>query len=256
MISLPLGPVFVWLLVFLRVGFVLAFFPLVGERFVPARVRVLMAMVIALALAPVAPIDPAQFPLSIGGFVMLVLAEALLGFSIGFAGRLMFAIAQFSGQMAGEQMGFGMINAIDPTGSHQISVVAELMYLMAILIFLAADLHHGFLAVAADSFRTLPPGAASAGAGLTELMMGLGSTMFSLSLQLAMPVILIVFAINIGLGMIARAVPQINVFLESFPLRILGGLSIMLLSISYLAMLWENILAGMGSLLYRVMEAL
>ena len=254
MITIPLEPVLVWMLVFLRVGFVLAFLPLIGERFVPARVRVMMALVIALALAPVAPVTAAHFPLTIGAMAWLVLTEAMLGFSVGFIGRVMMAVVQFSGQVAGEQMGFGLINTIDPTGSNQISVIAELQYLMAIMVFLALDLHLSFLAAAAASFHTLPPGSAVVGAGLTAMMMDLGRTLYSLSLSLAMPVILIVFSINVGLGMIARAVPQMNIFLESFPLRILAGISILLLSLGFTVTIWEQMFAGLDGMLARTLD--
>ena len=147
----------------------------------------------------------------------------MLGFGVGLVGKILFAAVQFSGQLAGEQMGFGLVNAIDPTGSHQISVVAEMMYLASILVFLLGNFHHGFLRVILSSYSVLPPGGAIVTEGLNAFMKGMGSALFSFSLQFAMPVIVIVFAVNVGLGMIARAVPQVNVFMESFPLRIFGG---------------------------------
>src|SRR4051794_24180439 len=115
--NIPLGPFFVFTMIFMRCAFVLGFFPLIGESFVPVRIRILLAAVIAFALTPVAPVTAAQFPQTIGGIVMLILSEALFGFAVGFVGRVMFAIIQFAGQIAGEQMGFGLVNAIDPTGS-------------------------------------------------------------------------------------------------------------------------------------------
>jgi flagellar biosynthetic protein FliR len=256
MITIPLSPLYVWFLVFLRSGFVLAFFPLVGERFVPLRVRVILAAAIAAALAPVAPFGPEAFPHDMAGLVSLIACEALLGFGIGLIGRILFAIVQFSGQVAGEQMGFGLINAIDPTGSHQISVIAELQYLLAILIFLSTDLHHTFLIVLTQSFTALPPGGATLTPGVADFMMRLGSILFSLSLRFAMPVIVIIFAINVALGLIARAVPQVNVFLESFPLRIIAGVSVMMVSLGITVALWQNMfgdLQAMMTTLVRLM---
>ncbi|MEN6625666.1 MAG: flagellar biosynthetic protein FliR [Candidatus Sumerlaeia bacterium] len=256
MIQIPLEPFYVFMLVLIRVGFIMAFFPLMGETFIPVRVRVLMAFVISLAIAPVAPVTAAQLPGSIMGFALLVLSEALFGFAIGFVGKIVFAIIQFAGQIAGEQMGFGLVNAIDPTGSHQTSVVAELQYVMAVLIFLAGNFHHGFLAAAAASFQTLPPGAAVAGNGLAALMSGLGGMMFAMAVKFAMPIIVIVFAINVGLGMIARAVPQINVFMESFPLRIMAGVSVLLISIGFMATQWQNMMGGIDGMLMSVIKAM
>lgn len=244
MIHVPIESFYVFMLVLMRIGFVITFFPLMGETFVPVRARILLAVAISLAIAPVVPVTAAQFPQTIVGFALMVVSEAMFGFSIGFVGKIVFAVVQFSGQIMGEQMGFGLVNAIDPTGSHQTSIVAELQYILAILIFLTANFHHGFLRAAAASFAIVPPGTAIAGAGLTQMMMGMGSMLFALAVKFAMPIIIIVFAINVGLGMIARAVPQLNVFLESFPLRIMAGVSMLLLSLGFSVSQWENMMGG------------
>ncbi|MCH8193881.1 MAG: flagellar biosynthetic protein FliR, partial [Planctomycetes bacterium] len=144
MISIPIDPVLVWMMVFLRTSFLLAFFPLFGEGFVPLRVRILLAVAISFVLTPVVPFGAELFPTSTSGMVAMGLSEALLGVSVGLVGRALFAVVQFSGQIGGEQMGFGLINTIDPTSQSQISVVAELQYLLAILVFLTAGLHHTF----------------------------------------------------------------------------------------------------------------
>jgi flagellar biosynthetic protein FliR len=256
MIQIPLVPFYVFMLVLIRIGFVMAFFPLMGESFVPLRARILLAIAISVALAPVVPVTAAQFPASIVVFAVMVLSEAMFGFSIGFIGRIVFAVIQFAGQIAGEQMGFGLVNAIDPTGSHQTSIVAELQYILAILIFLTANFHHGFLAAAAASFNTISPGGAFAGAAVTKLMMGMGSMMFALAVKFSMPVIVIVFAINVGLGMIARAVPQLNVFLESFPLRIMAGVSVLLLSLGFMVNQWQDMMGGIDGWLGQVLNGM
>lgn len=249
MITLPMGPVYVWIMIFLRAGFVLAFFPLFGEGFVPLRIRIVLAAVLALALTPVSPVSPGLFPTTMGGFAELAFTEALLGFGLGMIGKVLFAIVQFSGQLAGEQMGFGIVNAIDPTGSHQIAVVAEMCYVLSILVFLTANLHHVFLATLAGSYRVLPPGAASFNGGVVEFMMRLGALLFQMALRLAMPVIIIIFVINVALGMIARGVPQVNVFFESFPLRIIAGVSVMMVALGFTVSLWGRLFGDMGGMM-------
>lgn len=256
MIQIPLAFLYVFMLVLLRIGFVITFFPLMGETFVPVRARILLAMAISLALTPVVPVTAAMFPHTIVGFALMVLSEALFGFSIGFIGKIVFAVVQFSGQIMGEQMGFGLVNAIDPTGSHQTSVIAELQYILAILIFLVANFHHGFLRAAAASFSVVPPGGAVVGVGLTSLMMGLGAMLFALAVKFAMPIIVIVFAINVGLGMIARAVPQLNVFLESFPLRIMAGIAVLLITLGFTVGQWEDMMGGINGWLGQAVRGM
>lgn len=257
MITIPLAPFYVWCMVFMRTISVLSFFPLFGDQFIRFRIRLILAIMIAAALSPVVPVTAAMFPATLRGLVQMGLTEALFGFGVGLIGRILFAVVQFSGQLAGEQMGFGIINAIDPTGSHQISVVAEMLYVLSILIFMTADLHHSFLSVLARSFQVLPPGGATINAGVTDFMMNMGKTLFDFSLRFAMPVILIIFVINVSLGMIARGVPQINVFMESFPLRIIAGMAVLMVSLGFTVSLWQNLfgdLEGMMGELLRLMK--
>ncbi|HOE96548.1 MAG TPA: flagellar biosynthetic protein FliR [Candidatus Sumerlaeota bacterium] len=253
MISIPLAPIYVGMLIFLRVGLVFLFFPLFGERFVPVRVRLLLGLATAIVLTPVAPVAVAAFPVTPWEFVQLVLMEALLAFGVGIIGRVLFGVVQFSGQIAGEQMGFGLVNAIDPTGAQQISVVAELQYVLAILVFLAAELHHVFIGAIARSFEVLPPGGAVLNAGVVDFVMRLGHVLFLLSVQFAMPVIIIIFCINVALGMVARAVPQINVFMESFPLRIIAGVSMMMIMLSVSVGLWLGMFGDMEGMIGELM---
>lgn len=250
--TIPLAPFFVWIMVFMRVALVFAMFPLISERFVPVRIRILIAAMISLAITPVAPFDASLFPLTGGGMARLVACEALLAFSVGFIGRAMFAIIQFAGQIAGQQMGFGLINSIDPTGSNQVSVIAEMQYVLAVLIFFLADLHHIFLSVAIGSFEVLPPGAARLTPELSGHMMELGRMLFSLALQFAMPVIAVIVALDVALGLIARAVPQLNVLFESFPIRIIGGLSITMLSLGFTVTMWEHMFDNMQHMIIDV----
>lgn len=257
MIQIPLQPFYVWCLVFLRTICLLSFFPLFGQDFIPVRIRIILAAVTALALAPVAPVTAAMFPGTLPGLAQLTLTEMALGFGVGLIGKILFAIVQFSGQLMGEQMGFGIINAIDPTGSRQVAVISEMLYLLSILVFMAADMHHVLLLTLARSFEILPPGGVRVTAGVASYMMGLGSAMFDLSLRFAMPVVLIVFVINVALGMIARGVPQINVFMESFPLRIIAGAGVLMLTLGFMVTLWERMFEGMDGMvgtLIRLMK--
>jgi flagellar biosynthetic protein FliR len=243
MMQFSLEPFLVWLMIFMRTAFILGFFPLVGDQFIPIRIRIVTAAVVSLALVPVVPIQSSQFPSGGGAMVMMLFSEAILAMGLGLTCRVLFGIIQFSGQIAGEQMGFGIINTIDPTGSSQISVVAEMQYILAIMLFFTADLHHAFLSVISRSFDLLPPGTPGVNHGVVDFMMGLGDTLFTLTIQFAMPVIIIIFAINVALGLIARAVPQINVFLESFPLRIMAGVGLILISLGVMAEMWMDMLS-------------
>lgn len=247
MISIPIDPALVWLLVFLRVGLIITFFPLFGEDFVPIRVRILLSMLVAFVLTPVVPFHADLFPKTVFGMGAMVASEAMLAFGIGLTGKALFGVIQFAGQVGGEQMGFGTVNSVDPTSQIQVAVVAEMQYLLALMVFLTAGMHHMMLSVMAESFAILRPGSAVLTAGVGEYFLHLGAAVFSLSLKFAMPVILIVFIINIALAMIGRAAPQLNVFLESFPLRILGGMAVLMGGLPLMVRLWMQMFEGMQS---------
>jgi flagellar biosynthetic protein FliR len=254
MIVLPLQPVYAWLLVFLRVGLILSLMPLFGENFAPLRVRILFAAAISLALTPAVPVSGAMFPGTVEGVVALILREALLGFGVALCGSIMFAVVQASGQIAGEQMGFGMVNSIDPTEAREISVVSELQYVLGAALFFCSGMHRPFLRLIAWSFSALPPGQAAINASVVALIMKLGGVMFALTLGFAMPIIAIVFVINVALGMIGRAVPQVNVFMESFPLRIIAGLSVMMVILGELSQGWVSMFGDMEKAMAQVIR--
>jgi flagellar biosynthetic protein FliR len=151
-------------------------------------------------------------------------------------------------------MGYGIVNAIDTSSTSQISIIAETQYVLSILLFFIADIHHSVIAVIGKSFELIPPGGALIREGLTTFMMNLGTTLFAMSLQFAMPVIIIIFAINVSLGLIARAVPQINVFMESFPLRIIAGMSLLIIMLGILAGAWMDMFGGLDRLLATVVK--
>jgi len=113
------------LAIFARVSIILFFLPIYGEDLTPRRVRVLMALALTACLLPVVPGPPPAFPRTMIGAALALLPEVFLGLTMGLVARLTFAAVQVGGQMAGEQIGFGIANVIDPTNSAQISVPAQ-----------------------------------------------------------------------------------------------------------------------------------
>lgn len=254
MITIPLEPFYVWALIFIRVTFVLAFFPILGDAYLPVRVRMLMGMAVAAVMAPVAHFGPEAFPANPGAFIMCMVSEAGVGLALGTIGRIMFAIVQFAGQLAGEQMGFGMVNAIDPGEQSEVSVVAEIQYLSAIILFYALDMHHVLFMALARSYELLGPGEAVMTQGASLFMVKLGTMVYALSVRFAMPVLTTIFAIHVSLGLVNKAVPQINVLFEGFPVKIFSGLSVTAATLGFLATQWHWMFDRMEGLMLSVMK--
>jgi flagellar biosynthetic protein FliR len=222
---LTLESVAVFILIFLRTGAIVVMIPVFGDRAVPARVKAGLSLVIALILYPLI-----RFPLPDGYLNDVItmsvgmLGEILIGVLIGFTARCIFAAIQAAGEMAGIQIGFSMANVIDPVGSVQISVISEFLYLMGMLIFLIVDAHHIFLAALAETYQYVPPGGFAFSGGLMQILTGMTAKVFLTAVKLSAPVMAVVLLINIGLAVIARTVPQINVFIIGFPIQIAAGL--------------------------------
>ncbi|MBN1613645.1 MAG: flagellar biosynthetic protein FliR [Deltaproteobacteria bacterium] len=214
-----------FLLIFLRMSAMIAMIPVFGDRTVPARVKGAMALILSMLVFPFvrAEISP------IGSFEILSLAvsmtgEVLIGLIIGLMARFVFAGVQFAGELVGLQMGFAIANIIDPITSTQVSIIAEFQYLFAMLIFLLVDAHHIFLLAIVDSFRIIHPLAFQLSGPLMDTMLGYSRDIFIVAVKVSAPIVAALIFINVGLGIIARTVPQINVFIVGFPLQIAAGL--------------------------------
>ncbi len=203
------------------------FMPLFGDPFLPIRVRVLLAIAVSLVMTPVVPLSEDVFPETLLEFMSLMLPEALLGICFGFVGRILFSAVQFAGQVMGEQIGFGMANLIDPTSLGQIPIVAQTVYVISLLVFLLSNGHHLFFGALAGSYAQAPPGFLADSEGLAVFFTERTSEMFVLAVQMSLPIIAVVFAVNAAMGLVAKGIPQINVFLESFPIRIIAGLFVL-----------------------------
>jgi flagellar biosynthetic protein FliR len=221
----PLGYLQNFLLVGLRTLCILAFWPLWDSRLVPLPIRIASVLAIALALTPQAapslpPWPPSWFALSV-----LVLQEFGLGFCLGLAMRFLMAGIQMAGNLAAVQMGFGMVTLIDPQSQAQNAVLGDLLAKLATLLFLLSDGHHLLLMLLARSFGELPMGATLGwSAGLGRTLVALGAGMFQVAVQLGAPILAILFLTQVALGLVSRAIPQVQVMLLSFPLTIALGL--------------------------------
>jgi flagellar biosynthetic protein FliR len=223
MFSIPIEPVLGFFLVFARVGFFFAFLPIYGDAFAPNRIRILLSLVVALLFAPLVEVNLAVFPQTVWDLAGFLLPEALLGLSLGFVGRLFFAAVQFAGSVMGHELGFQMADILDPTQQARIPVLGQMLFIGSLLVFLGINGDHLFFQALAQSFRVAPLGELSIPDRLGAFFSQSTSRMFVIAVKLSMPIIAAIFVTNVGMGMLGKAVPSINVFVERFPIAILLG---------------------------------
>jgi len=253
---MPFSDLATFLLVLARLAGLVIAAPVFGNLLVPVRVRIALAVVLAAALAPVVRPLAAPPPESLWGLAGALAVESALGALLGLVAQLIFAGVQMGGQLAGMQMGFGMVNLIDPTTHAQVTVVAEFQNLMALLVFLVLDIHHVLLVAVLESFRTAPPGGmALEGVGLRAAV-ALAGNVFSLGVRIAAPVMIALLLSNATLGLLARTVPQLNVFVVGFPLNVGVGLFILTTSQPFTIRLLESSFAEIATTVAGIVHAL
>ena len=214
-----------FILVLLRVSAMVVTIPVISDASVPARLKAALSILITLIIFPLVLTkipQPANYPVLILMYRMA--GEVMIGLIIGYAARLIIAGIQMAGDMIGFQMGLSIANIIDPMTSEQVSIITELQYLVALLIFLAVDAHHIFFSAIIQSYSLLNPLAFHFSGSLMQSIFSFSQEMFVIAVKLAAPLMAVMLFTNVGLGIVARTVPQINIFIVGMPLQIAVGL--------------------------------
>jgi flagellar biosynthetic protein FliR len=200
-----------FLLVFFRVGAMVAVAPILGHRTLPVSHRAGLAVLLALLLTPVvatAPVDGGD-GLGLG---LAIAGEVLVGVAIGAVATLALAAVQVAGELVGFQMGLTIGAVYDPAMGGQATVVTRFQEMLALLLFLAVDGHHAVLAAVAASFQRLPPGGALAAQPIAAGLAALGTKVVRAGLELSAPLVAVLFVVNAVMGLLARVSPQMNIF--------------------------------------------
>jgi len=223
-----------FVLIMMRVGPILFMMPFLGSRNLPNLLKVGCMIAVSLLLLPLVKIDVRYFPADPYYFGVLMMAELMIGLILGLSVKLIFAGIQLAGEFAGYQMGFAMANILDPQSGMDTTWVAQFYYLLGALIFFSIDGHHWFIRALFQSFSTLSPGEVHLRPGLYHHFINLSAKMFVIAIKMIAPIMAVLIFTEIALGMIAKLVPQMNVFVTSFPLTICLGLIFLGLSIEWL----------------------
>jgi flagellar biosynthetic protein FliR len=220
-----------FLLVFARVGTMVMLLPGIGEMTVPRRVRLAVALVLAAVLLP---LHRSAYELDLRSFgpVLAMLGEEIfIGAVLGITARLMISALQVAGFVIAQQLGLGFVTAVDPTQGQQGVLVGNFLTVLGITMIFAADLHHLVIAALNDSYRLFRPGAIPLLGDVAALTTQTVATAFKIGIQLAAPFLVFGLLFNLGLGVLSRLMPQMQVFFVGLPLSILIGLLILLVVI-------------------------
>ena len=198
--------------------------PMLGQRFVPPQVKILFALIFGYFLYPlvgsqgVDP-DPGLLPLFV-----LAAREFLFGLLIGFLFEIIFLAVQFAGGILGYQIGFALVNVVDPSTSDSVPIIGQFKMLIATLIFFLIDGHHIVLQALFESFKVVPLGHAVFKPIMIDSVVRYTGALFAIGIKIAAPVIVMLFLTDVCLGIVARTMPQMNMLIVGFQLKIGTGL--------------------------------
>ncbi len=214
--------------------------PLFSSQGFPNQGKVLLAAFLAFIILFIRGSEIPVIELDFWMLVGFAIGEAVVGMLFGFIVGLIFAAMQLAGYIMGYQMGFAVANVLDPVSGGQSSVLGQFLFLFGLLTFLNIDGHHMVLSGMVDSFDIMPVGAFSLNFALVDMMAGLFQTYFSVAIKIALPILGIIIMIDVSLGIVARTVPQMNVFLIGMPLKTLVGIFTLYAGFSFLHKLMEH----------------
>jgi flagellar biosynthesis protein FliR len=228
--------------VLVRFSVLIMVLPFVGDSQVPGSVKALLSLAVTLAIFPsllasgtIRPADAAVWSANAGTLIFTVAMEAIVALILGYTARLAFDSITFGGNLIGNFMGFGIANTYDPNQQSHTQVISQIYMAIAMLLFLAIDGHHVMLKTALSSYQIVGLGG-SLGSTSTQLAIShrlivMCGEVIRFGVQISAPIAIVIFAINVVFGMMARAVPQLNILILSVAVSGFVGLLVMFLTI-------------------------
>lgn len=246
------GLVLVYLLVFARTGAMIMLLPAIGEASVPPLVRLVLALAISLALGPTVAASYAQAaPTSTLALGLLIAQEVTAGILVGTMARIIMSALQVAGFLIATQTGLAYAQTVDPTShGEQGAIVGNFFALLGVVLIFATNLHHLAIGAVAGSYHLIPPGVGLPTGDMAELTIRLVSGSFALGFQLAAPFLVFGFALSVGIGVLARLMPQLQIYFVAMPLNIMVGFLLLVLLLGSMMTLFLNFYTGeMGAFL-------
>jgi flagellar biosynthesis protein FliR len=217
-----------FLMIFARVGTMVMLLPAIGEASVPARMRLTLALVLTAILLPLHRADYAIDLQSHGPLLIMLGKELVVGAVLGITARLALSALQVAGNVVAQQLGLGFAMAVDPSQHQQGVIVGNFLTVLAVTLIFVTDLHHLMLTALHDSFRLFKPGEVPVPGDVADLVTRTVTLAFRIGIQLAAPFLVFGILFNLGLGVLSRLMPQMQVFFIGMPLSILLGFALLI----------------------------
>lgn len=220
-----------FLLIFVRMTGLFIVAPVFGRRNIPAYLKIGFSFFSAILLVNTIQIPSPDFYDSMLQVALIIAKEFIVGITIGFIAYLAFTAIYIAGEIIDMQIGFGIVNVMDPISNIQVPVTSNVYFILSMLVYLSIRGHHALIKALFDSYTVVPLGLAVFDASIMDNLMGIFANIFAIGFKIAAPIIAAILITDVALGTISRMVPQLNVFVIGMPLKILVGIVVLVVTI-------------------------
>ncbi len=246
-----------FLAVLARISGIFVVAPFYGSRMAPVRARVCAALAMGVLLFPVLSKKmDAVLPETLYGYVFVIFTELFIGWLIGFVGYLAFSAINVAGQIMDMQVGFAMVTVLNPSTGEQVPLIGTFEYNLAVLVFLVTNGHHIFIQALFDSFDMVPVTAVAVQSGLMKLLIDMVTMAFGVGLKIALPVLAAILLLDVALGILARTMPQMNIFIVGIPAKLFIGLFVLAFAIPFYILFLDVLFNEMYGNIYAALRLL
>jgi flagellar biosynthetic protein FliR len=231
----------------LRIGGFVAAAPIASEKTIPNQVKVVLTLALAVLIAPLVQV-PDSLSIFSGAGALTAVQEILIGVSIGMVMELAFEALTFAGQTISMTMGLGFATLVDPQRGANVPVLGQMFMIMGTLTYLAINGHLVLLGALANSFQTLPIGAANIDHDFLIAVATWGARIFETGLLVALPAVIALVIVNLALGVVTRAAPQLNLFGIGFTITLMCGFFVLMVGL-------DGIMVGISGLIDTALRA-
>jgi flagellar biosynthesis protein FliR len=221
-----------FMLVFARIGAMVMLLPGLGETNIPVRIKLAIAVLLTLIILPLHRTAYQIDMQSMTALIVLMLREIVIGIVLGATARVTLAALQVAGAVIAQQMGLGFVTAVDPTQGQQGILIGNFLTLLGVTLLFATDTHHLVIAALNDSYNIFSPAETMSSGDVASLATRAFAAAFKIGLQLSAPFLVFGLVFNIGLGVLARLMPQMQVYFVGVPLSIFAGFLVLALVIA------------------------
>ena len=234
---------------FVRIAALLMTMPIIGTQLVPSKIKLLMAVIISSLVVPNLPAMPLVDAISADG-VLIVVQQLLIGILMGFALQLVFGALMVGGQVIAMSMGLGFASMTDPLNGISVPAVGQLFVMAATLLFLIMDGHLAVIEVLTESFRLIPIGSTGLEADGFWQLLQWANILFVGAMLMALPTVASVLLVNLAFGVMMKAAPQFNIFSVLFPVTIIFGFFVIMITLPSFLPTFSDMVASVFDL-YR-----